>query len=322
MIWKKIPLKTLDGETVPAQAPLIVSASRATDIPAFYADWLLQRLKEGYVLWKNPYNGKFLYVSFSETRVIVFWSKNPAPILDCLDEIGEIIPNFYFQYTLNDYEQEKIEPALPPLEQRIETFIRLSEKIGKEKVVWRFDPLILTQTTGVDELLKKVETTGNQLKNHTTKLVFSFVDIEQYRKVRQNLSKSIRKYREFDEDSMQMFAAGLSRLNGNWQFEIGTCAEKISLEAYGIKHNKCIDDELMIKLFPADNALMNFLGADTGRQETSPFPAVRREQSIRLKDKGQRPLCRCIASKDIGMYDTCPHLCEYCYANYSGSHTV
>ncbi|MDR1525752.1 MAG: DUF1848 domain-containing protein [Tannerella sp.] len=311
MIWKKIPVKTVDGETVLAQAPLIVSASRATDIPAFHAAWLLQRLKEGYALWKNPYNGKFLYVSFSRTRVIVFWSKNPGPLLDCLDEIREIIPNFYFQYTLNDYEPEKIEAGLPPLKQRIETFIRLSEKIGKEKVVWRFDPLILTETVGVDELLKKVETVGNQLKKYTDKMVFSFVDIGVYRRVQRNLSKSAHKYREFDEDSMRMFAKGLSRLNESWRFEIGTCAEKIPLEEYGIKHNKCIDGELMIKLFPEDKALTDFLGADTDRGEASLFPAMRRD---RLKDKGQRPLCGCIASKDIGMYNTCPHLCEYCYA--------
>jgi DNA repair photolyase len=187
---------------------------------------------------------------------------------------------------------------VPLLNQRIDTFVRLSEKIGKEKVIWRFDPLILTETIGVEELLKKVETIGNQLKNHTDNLVFSFADIAIYQKVQRNLNKSVHRYQEFDEESMHSFAKELSRLNERWQFEIATCAEKIPMEDYGIKHNKCIDNELMLKLFPGDKVLMNFLSA-------------------RKKDEGQRPLCGCIASKDIGIYNTCPHLCEYCYANYS-----
>jgi DNA repair photolyase len=314
MNWEKVSLKISSGEIVSAQAPLIISASRATDIPAFYTSWLLQRLKEGHVRWKNRYNGTFLYVSFSKARVIVLWSKNPEPIIKHLDEIREIIPNFYFQYTLNDYDSEKIEPRVPSVNQRIDTFIRLSEEIGKEKVIWRFDPLILTKTLDVDELLKRVEIIGNQLKNYTKKMVFSFADIGIYQKVQQNLNKSVHQYREFDENSMHLFAKELSRLNEQWQFEIGTCAEKIPLETYGIKHNKCIDDEWMIKLFSHDRVLMDFLGANIN--EPSFFPAIPRN-TARLKDNGQRPLCGCIASKDIGAYNTCPHLCEYCYANFS-----
>ena len=124
--WGKTDVVLESGETVSAQAPLIVSASRSTDIPAFYADWFMSRLRKGYVKWYNPFNGLPLYVSFAKTRLIVFWSKNPKPMLSHLDELDGICPNYYFQYTLNDYFDEGIEPRVPCFEDRIETFLRLS----------------------------------------------------------------------------------------------------------------------------------------------------------------------------------------------------
>lgn len=281
-----------------AQAPVIISASRATDIPAFYSDWLIKRIKEGYVKWRNPFNGMPLYVSFDKTRLFVFWSKNYKPLLKHLEFFDEKGYNYYFQFTLNDYDAEKLEPNVPNVESRIETFVRLSEQVGKEKVVWRFDPLILTDRIGVNELLKKIERIGNQLKGHTDKLVFSFADIGLYKKVQNNLFKNSIPYREFSEPTMHEFAAALQKLNENWHFTLATCAEHISLDKYDIVHNKCIDDDLIIKLFPKDKALMEFLGGTN-------------------KDTGQRKYCGCIASKDIGEYNTCPHLCEYCYANAS-----
>jgi len=320
MKWDKINIRKKDGEVVEAQAPIIISASRSTDIPAFYADWFIQRLKDGYVKWTNPFNGVPLYVSFNKARLIVFWSKNPKPMLKHLDYLDEKIKNYYFQYTLNDYDKEKFEPNVPNVQSRIETFIKLSERIGKEKVIWRFDPLILTDKIGIDELLKRIENIGNQLKNYTEKLVFSFVDIKLYKKVQYNLRKNGINYREFDENLMKEFASGLQqlKLNNNWKFEIGTCAEKISLEKYGIIHNKCVDDDLMMKLFKKDNELMKFLGyelkkPDLFNTEEKLIPI----KKINLKDKGQREFCGCILSKDIGQYNTCPHECVYCYANSS-----
>jgi hypothetical protein len=186
MNWDKINITKQDGEVVEAQAPIIISASRSTDIPAFYSDWFIQRIKEGYVKWKNPFNGVPLYVSFNKARLIIFWSKNPKSMLKHLDYLDERIKNYYFQYTLNDYDIEKLEPNVPNVQSRIETFIELSERIGKGKVIWRFDPLILTDKIGVDELLKKVENIGNHLKNHTEKMVFSFADIKLYKKVQNN----------------------------------------------------------------------------------------------------------------------------------------
>jgi DNA repair photolyase len=247
--------------------------------------------------------------------LVVFWSKNPKPILNHLDFIKEKIPNYYFQFTLNDYDEEKLEPNVPSVSSRIETFIQLSGKIGREKVIWRFDPLILTDKIGVDDLLRKVENIGNQLKGYTEKMVFSFADIKLYKKVQNNLRKNSINYQEFNESRMNEFAMGLQQLNKSWNFEIGTCAEKISLEKYGIIHNKCVDDDLIIKLFLHDKILMDFLGVKIIPPDF--FNPGFIEYKKNNKDKGQRDFCGCIFSKDIGEYNTCPHLCEYCYANAS-----
>jgi DNA repair photolyase len=314
MNWNKVKIKIQSGEFVEAQAPVIISASRSTDIPAFYSDWFFHRLKEGYVKWKNPFNGAPLYVSFDKARLIVFWTKNAKPIINRLDLLDEKQLNYYFQFTLNDYDAEKLEPRVPNVQARIETFLQLSEQTGKEKVIWRFDPLILTAKIGVDELLQKIESIGKQLKNYTDKLVFSFADIKIYRKVQNNLQSSSIPYQEFNERTMNEFAAGLQYLNRNWHFELASCAEQIPLEKYGIVHNKCVDDDLMIKLFPHDKTLMDFLGVTiTPPDMFNPEGNVEKKRNG--KDRGQRQFCACIASKDIGEYNTCPHLCEYCYAN-------
>jgi DNA repair photolyase len=316
MNWDKTEIQLDDGTKATAQAPVIISASRSTDIPAFYADWFVDRWSKDYVKWKNPFNGVPLYVCFKKARLIVFWTKNPKSILKHLDFFNERNINYYFQYTLNDYVAEKLEPNVPAVNQRIETFIELSEKIGKEKVIWRNDPLILTDKIGIDELLQKAENIGNQLKNHTKKMVFSFADIKTYKKVQNNLRKNEVNYQEFNERTMHEFAAGLQQLNKKWNFEIGTCAENIPLENYGIVHNKCVDDDLMIKLFSNDKILMDFLGVKIVAPDIfNPKGGIEKKKSI--KDKGQREFCGCIVSKDIGEYNTCPHLCEYCYANAS-----
>jgi len=316
MNWNKSKIEIQSGIFVEAQAPIIVSASRSTDIPAFYSDWFFHRLKEGYVKWKNPFNGAPIFVSFEKTRLIVFWTKNAKPIMKYLDYLDERKLNYYFQFTLNDYDAEKLEPRVPEVRKRIETFRQLSEKIGKEKVIWRFDPLVLTDKIGVEELLRKVENIGSHLNGYTQKLVFSFADIKIYKKVQNNLRKNSILYQEFNERTMNEFAAGLQKLNGKWNFELATCGEQIPLEKYEISHNKCIDDDLIIKLFSHDKALMDFLGVKIIPPDMfNPNSIVEKKRNN--KDSGQRQYCGCIISKDIGEYNTCPHLCEYCYANAS-----
>ena len=289
--------------------PVIMSASRSTDIPAFYADWFLERLKAGYSVWVNPFNQERYCVSFTDTRLIVFWSKNPKPMLERLDEMESLgFRQYYFQFTLNDYDVERLEPNVPAVAERIDTFKRLATKIGKERVIWRFDPLLLSDKISVDVLLKRIDNIGQQLKGCTDKLVFSFIDIGSYRKVQNNLVGF--GVREFAADEQVQFAKGLADLNKEFGFELATCGELADLSEYGIKHNKCVDDELMMRLFNDDAKLMEFIGA-----EYDMFNGWQIMKS--KKDKGQRKACGCIVSKDIGAYNTCPHLCRYCYANSS-----
>lgn len=308
-----------NGELAEVQCPIIVSASRSTDIPAFYADWFLHRLKVGYSAWTNPFNGVRSYVAYNNTRLIVFWSKNPKPLLvegGCLDYLKGKGINSYIQYTLNDYVKEGLEKGVPSLQDRIDTFRRLVDRLGFGKVIWRFDPMILTDQISVDDLLTKAKNIGDQLKGYTEKMVFSYADIRSYRKVQANLEKSAINYREFDEEDMHYIARNLSSLNSNWGFTLATCGEKIDLEQYGIEHNKCVDDDLMIKYFSEDRLLMDFLGVEIIKGDLfNPNSTILKRKNN--KDKGQRKFCGCIISKDIGEYNTCPHLCEYCYANAS-----
>ena len=319
MASDKIQVTRENGEVVDAQAPIIVSASRSTDIPAFYADWFLHRLKVGYSAWTNPFNGVRSYVAYDKTHLIVFWSKNPRPLLDkggCLDYLAEKGINCYIQYTLNDYVTEQLERGVPPLQDRIDTFKRLVDRLGFGKVIWRFDPLILTDQISVDDLLAKAKNIGDQLKGYAEKMVFSYADIRTYRKVQSNLERSAIKFREFEDEDMHYIAKNLAALNSNWGYTLATCGEKIDLEQYGIEHNKCVDDDLMIKYFSEDERLMDFLGVEIVRGDlfNPQSTIIKRKKN---KDKGQRAFCGCIVSKDIGEYNTCPHLCEYCYANTS-----
>ena len=312
--WEKILIRNEAGEEVEASAPVIISASRATDIPAFYSKWLFDRLNKGYIVWRNPFNNARQYISFDKSRLFVFWSKNPKPIMKYLPELNKLGINYYFQFTLNDYEKDKFEPNVPPFNKRIKTFIELSKLIGKDKVIWRFDPLILTNEIDENVLLDKIKNVGNIIHKHTSKLVFSFADINIYRKVKTNMRREGIEYIEFDKDRMEFIAKGISEVNKKWGLELATCCEEINLEGYGINHNKCIDDYLIYKLFNQDKALMDFLGFDIVEQ-TDLFGEHKERQN--LKDKGQRKVCGCIVSKDIGEYDTCSHLCVYCYANTS-----
>lgn len=319
MATDKIQIKLEDGKLAEAQAPVIVSASRSTDIPAFYADWFLHRLKMGYSAWTNPFNGVKSYVAYDNTRLIVFWSKNPKPLIaegGCLDYLAEQGINCYIQYTLNDYVVEKLERGVPALQERIDTFKRLVDRLGFGKVIWRFDPMILTGQIGCDDLLAKIENIGNQLKGYTEKLVFSYADIRTYRKVQANLTKNSINYREFEQEDMLYIAKNLSKLNERWGLTLATCGEKIDISQFGIVHNKCIDDDLMIKYFSEDQKLMDFLGVEIIKGDLfNPDNTIIKRKNN--KDKGQRQFCGCIVSKDIGEYNTCPHLCEYCYANTS-----
>ena len=229
---------------------------------------------------------------------------------------------------------------MPPLETRIDTFKRLVDELGAGHVVWRFDPMLLTDTITIDDLLRKVGNIGNQLKDYTQKLVFSFADIASYKKVKSNLDKNNIHYIEWTQGMMEEFAARLSSMNKElgWNFELATCGEQEIFGKYGIIKNSCVDDDLMVRCAYQDTELMRFLDVEIhniaepkqislfAEQEASVLPIgaklIPETTKYYIKkndnhDKGQRTLCGCMVSKDIGEYNTCPHQCEYCYANTS-----
>ena len=307
--WERVQIKTDNGETVSGIAPVIVSASRSTDIPAFYASWFMERLKRGYITWTNPFNGVAQYVSFQNTRVIIFWSKNPAPMLRYLDVLRDRGIFFLFHFTLNDYEKEELEPHVPLLADRIETFKELAGKIGRERLLWRYDPLILTDTISPELLLERIQRIGSEIYPYTERLTFSFMT--PYVKVRRNLAKAGITHKPFDSKAVHLICAGIGQMNQSWGLDVVSCAEEADLTEYSIAHGSCIDPILLMRLFGHDPALQRFLGI------TFDIFGNPVRSGPNLKDSGQRSLCRCIKSKDIGRYDTCPHLCKYCYANYS-----
>lgn len=330
MISDKIVITTEDGKLVEATAPVIISASRSTDIPAFYAKWFFNRLAKGYCVWYNPFNHQPMYVSFNNCKVVVFWTKNPAPIIPYLPELDKRGIHYYFQVTLNDYAKEGFEPNVPSVEKRVKSFRSLSNLIDKEKVIWRFDPLIITPNIGPRELLTRIWNVGNKLKGYTDKLVFSFVDVKAYRKVQNNLVKETMLFTKEDVENAEANHAqrieivkGLKKIReawhkGGWDVEMATCAEDIDLEMYGIEHNRCIDGELMKRIFADDKELVYYLHTLKWPEkdmfgEIPPIP----QKTKNVKDTGQRKICGCMVSKDIGMYNTCRHFCVYCYANTS-----
>lgn len=330
MAFDKITIENDSGKIVEAVAPIIISASRSTDIPAFYSKWFFNRLAKGYCAWYNPFNQQKMYISFKNCKVIVFWTKNPKPILPYLHLLDERGIHYYFQVTLNDYVNEGFEPNVSSVEDRIDSFKQLSQIIGKERIIWRFDPLIIAPSIGPRDLLKKIWNVGNKLKGLTNKLVFSFIDVKAYRKVQNNLVKETMFFTKEDVENAEANYAqrieiveGLKKIqsiwwNEGWKIEVATCAEDIDLEAYGIKHNSCIDGELMKHVFSNDEELVYYLHTLKWPERDifgalPPLPT----KTKNVKDTGQRKACGCMVSKDIGMYNTCRHFCVYCYANTS-----
>jgi DNA repair photolyase len=244
-------------------------------------------------------HGNWINTSFSNTRLIVFWTKNPRPLVKHLDEIDRMGIGYYFLHTLNDYEREGLEPGLPALQERIETFKMLAERIGKERVVWRFDPLILTDKISMQALIDKVGSVMAQVAGYTEKMVFSFLD-PNYKNGKGKLTKAGFKPRAFSNDEKAYVAKKIAEMAVEQGIQAAVCGEPVSLSEYGIMPNKCIDDDLIRRVFNKDAELMSFLDSVKG-----------------LEHNGQREYCHCIPSYDIGTENTCRNGCVYCYATAS-----
>lgn len=262
---------------------MLLSASRRTDIPAYYGEWFVNRLKAGYALVRNPMNAAQLFsipLSPDIVDCIVFWTKdscNFMPFLPLLDEMGY---RYYFQFTLTPYGKD-IEPGLREKTAIEETFIALSEKIGRERVLWRYDPIIINDSLPVDAHKAHFRRLCQKLSPYTQKVTVSFLDL--YPKLRSPL------LREASPAEMAELAGFIGRTAAEYGLNAAACCEKADLTPYGIARASCIDKALVEKLCGCP-------------LHTAP-------------DKNQRPGCGCDQSVDIGSYNTCPGGCIYCYAN-------
>jgi DNA repair photolyase len=278
---------------------MIISASRRTDIPAFYADWFMKRVREGFFYRVNPFNSNQVSgfsLKSEDVDAICFWTKNPRPLMKHLDELDKRGLKYYFQFTLNPYEKT-FEPNVPPLQERIETMIELASRIGSERVVWRYDPVILSSVTPVAWHLEQAELIASHLKDATRRLVFSFYDF--YGKGQGRLNKALEGTGIMLEDitspehkdSLDQVARGFKEIADRHGLQIFSCSEDIDLASIGILHGACIDGNLVSELF----------GVNTQDK----------------KDKNQRDECKCVESADMGIYNTCHFRCAYCYANFN-----
>ncbi|WP_037325300.1 DUF1848 domain-containing protein, partial [Anaerovibrio sp. RM50] len=266
---------------------MIISASRRTDIPAFYFDWFCQRLKAGYVDVANPFNRKQVSrISLKPDYVecIVFWTKDPAPMLMGLDELRDY--KYYVQVSITPYGRD-VEEKLRDKEDIISTVQELSKRLGRQRIVWRYDPILLNENYTIEGHLEWFKNTLGALSSCVERCVISFIDL--YAKAKKNTQGL--NLHELSEEEMNELAAGLSDIAKGSGVTLQTCSEAIELKKYGIGHGACIDGDLVERI--AGKTL------DVGRAKT------------------QRPLCNCVESFDIGQYDTCIHGCRYCYANAS-----
>ncbi len=266
---------------------MILSVSRRTDIPAFYSPWFFNRIKEGFVLVRNPFNTKQVSkidLSPEVIDCIVFWTKNPKRMMRRLNELEKY--NYYFQFTLNSYDKT-LEKNVPEKKYLINTFIELSNKIGKNKVIWRYDPIILTDKFTKEYHYKWFEYLAKRLSPYTDKCVISFLDL--YKKTERNLKEI--NILPINQEDMLHIAEEFSKIASKYGLVIETCSEEVELSKFNINHGKCIDDKLISSI-------------------------VGKKLSID-KDPTQRETCGCVKSIDIGAYNTCNHNCLYCYANFN-----
>lgn len=267
---------------------MIISASRRTDIPSYYSKWFFNRIKAGFVYVRNPMNiHQISCISLKPDVVdgIVFWTKNPQPMIENLDLISDY--NYYFQFTLNSYGKD-IESNVPSKNNNvIPTFKRLSSEIGAKRVLWRYDPIFLNEKYDMDYHIKYFEQLCNQLSGHTEKCTISFLDY--YKNIQKNINSLSIVTPTFDQ--IIEISEKFSVIGKNNGIKIETCAEKYNLSKYGIEQACCIDK--------------------------SRFELISGCKFEVDKDSNQREECGCVTSIDIGAYNTCNNGCKYCYANYS-----
>ncbi len=269
---------------------MILSVSRRTDIPAHFSEWLMGRLKAGYALVRNPVNhAQISKITLSPDVIdcIVFWSKDPRNLLPYLPEIDRLGYRYYFQFTLTPYGKD-LEPKLREKAEIEQTLLLLSEKIGRQRIVWRYDPIILNDAWSIKRHKEEFARMCEKFSKAVRSITISFVD--RYPKLKTSLIRPI------TLQEMQELGKFIGDTAAKHRLCVHTCCETADLTQYGITKASCIDAQIVEEL--------------AGRHIT-----VRR-------DKNQRPGCGCCESFDIGVYNTCPYGCVYCYANFSPESTL
>lgn len=263
---------------------MIINTGGRTDTVQYYASWLLRRFSEGYVFSRNPlFPHRVTRYALTPDKVdcVVFCSKNYKPILPRLHEITDRF-HTYFYYTITAYGKE-IEPGVPSIQESMETLIALSKQVGKQRVAWRYDPVLLTRDYTIQRHLETFERMAKVLTPHIDRCIFSFV--EMYKKLETNMPEII----PLSERDMDTLAQGLGGIAAKYSIFLQTCGTNGDYTHYGIHPSGCMT--------------LAILGKANGITFKN------------LKHKGMRRGCHCIESRDIGAYDTCLNGCKYCYAN-------
>jgi hypothetical protein len=234
----------------------IISASRRTDIPAFFGERFIRKIRAEFYYSVNPYSKQVSRISLrpEDVDVIVFWTKNPQPFLKYLDELENKSYNFYFEFTMNDY-PKLFEPTQDRIEYRIETFRLLSEKLGANRVIWRYDPIIISNITSVKFHIDRISYIAENLKGFNERLRISFLDL--YGKVEQRFDKLKGKHNlkvtdltlPMNHDELVKLADQIGHIGSANGMEVYSCAEKVDLTQYGISHGSCIDGKLIKSIF-------------------------------------------------------------------------
>ncbi len=264
---------------------MIINLGSRTDIPAFYSEWFYNRIKEGYVYVRNPYyeNQVTEYqLNPGVVDLLVFVTKNPAPMLDRLDEIKNF--NHYWQVTITAYGKD-IEENVPAKEKVINSFKKLSRKVGIKKVAWRYDPIFISEKYSLEKHLETFEEMAAELADYTNVSIISFIDL--YEKTKKNFPQ----VKAVTKKERHIIGKEFARIGDKYNMKIKTCAEGDELAKYGVDCSGCLTQSVFEKAIGQRLKVPNKL-------------KVRQE-------------CDCLLGNDIGAYNTCGHGCKYCYANYS-----
>lgn len=263
---------------------MIINTGARTDIPAFFSTWFLNRVKEGFVYVRNPYYKEQVTrykLTPDVVDCLIFCTKNPRPILPRLHEIDAFAS--YWFVTITPYGRD-IEPNVPPVNEVIRDFQILSEILGSNRICWRYDPILIEERYTVEHHIEEFRKMAKELSGYTAECVISFIDL--YEKTKRNFPG----IREVSTEEQIQLAKGFSQIGKQYSISVKTCAEAANLCQYGIQSSGCITEDVIEKAI-----------------------------GMKLKNirrKPNRSNCGCIPNRDIGAYNTCPHGCKYCYANY------